>query len=441
MLQLEVTASLWKEVAMPDQSLQSRFRQTRQQSVDACALLVIEDFGLQAEAFTSPPKWHLAHTSWFFETFLLKPFLNHYRSPNEQYQNLFNSYYNGVGGQFPRPHRGLLSRPTVDEVMSYRAHVDNAVTQLLEESEHPERDTIISRCRLGIEHEQQHQELFYTDLKFSLHANPLLPCYSRTTQPSAIAEQDEVIPCELQWREYPPGLVSVGSDIDKIGEKAFAFDNEGPRNSVYLHAYALANRLVTNSDFQAFVDDGGYQRPEFWLADAWAIVQEHNWQQPLYWQDNDGHQLQFTLHGLQPRLPNQPMCHLSGYEADAYANWAGARLPTEFEWEFAASSQPFSALEFDPKVLHPTSAKGGEPLSQLYSDCWQWTGSAYRPYPGFRASAGAIGEYNGKFMANQWVLRGGSCVSQTRHVRPTYRNFFYPQDRWQFSGLRLAKDL
>ena len=422
---------------MIDQSMLQRYQQTRQQSLQACEPLCIEDFGLQAEAFASPPKWHIAHTSWFFETFLLKPFLSNYRSPNDQYQLLFNSYYNGVGEQFSRADRGLLSRPTVDEVMAYRAHIDNAMTRLLGDSDHPDRTTINARCRLGIEHEQQHQELFYTDLKYSLHANPLFPSYSRSELQRLSTEPGT----PRQWREFPSGLVTVGTNAALTDEHTFAFDNEGPASRIYLNAYALANRLVTNAEFQLFIDDGGYQRPEFWLADGWATVQQEQWLRPLYWLDRDGQQLHFTLHGLLTRQPQQPACHLSGYEADAYANWAGARLPTEFEWEYAASLQPFAASDFDPDKLHPMPAKGDEPLLQLYSDCWQWTGSAYRPYPGFKASAGAIGEYNGKFMANQWVLRGGSCASQSWHVRPTYRNFFYPQDRWQFSGVRLAKDL
>ena len=426
---------------MIDQSLLRLYQQTRQQSLQACQPLVVEDFGLQAEVFTSPPKWHLAHTSWFFETFLLKPFLNHYESPNEQYQQLFNSYYNGVGEQFPRPHRGLLSRPTVNEVMAYRAHVDSAMVQLLEEIDHPQRQTVIVRCRLGIEHEQQHQELFYTDLKCSLSVNPMFPSYSGVQQQNSTSESDSAPPADLQWREYQGGLVTVGTDTDMAGEHGFAFDNEGPAHSVYLKPYALANRLVTNIEFQAFIEDGGYQRPEFWLADGWVKVQQQQWQQPLYWLDRGTRQLQFTLHGLQTRYPHQPACHLSGYEAEAFASWASARLPTEFEWEFAAKAQPFSTADFDPQKLQPAPASGDESLLQLYGDCWQWTGSAYRPYPGFKASAGAIGEYNGKFMANQWVLRGGSCVSQSQHLRPTYRNFFYPQDRWQFSGLRLARDL
>ena len=421
---------------MTDRSLLQRYQQVRQQSLQACELLVVEDFGLQAEAFTSPPKWHLAHTSWFFETFLLRPFLAEYRSPEERYQLLFNSYYNGVGEQFSRQHRGLLSRPTVDEVMAYRTHVDRAMTLLLERLEHPERETIVARSRLGIEHEQQHQELFYTDIKYSLFANPLLPGYDASGQQSAAAHA-----ADLQWCNYEGGLVSVGVDMRLADERGFAFDNEGPANSVYLNPYALANRLVTNAEFQQFIDDGAYQRPEFWLADGWATVQQQKWRHPLYWQDRDGERLQFTLSGLQTRYPDQPVCHVSGYEADAYACWADARLPTESEWESAARLQAFAVADFNPARLHPAPARGDTPLLQLYNDCWQWTGSAYRPYPGFKASAGAIGEYNGKFMANQWVLRGGSCVSQSGHVRTTYRNFFYPQDRWQFSGLRLARDL
>lgn len=426
---------------MLEQDLPARFMQTREQSLRACQPLVIEDFGLQAEAFTSPPKWHLAHTSWFFETFLLFPFLSGYRTPNEQYQVLFNSYYNGVGQQFSRPQRGLLSRPTVEEVKAYRLHVDSAMTRLLEDIDHPQRLEIVARSRLGIEHEQQHQELFYTDLKYSLFANPLYPAYLNSPGQPFSEKPYQAGSERSQWHEFAGGLVVVGTDTETAGDADFAFDNEGPANSVYLNPYALADRLVTNEEYQAFIDDGGYRRPEFWLADGWAIVQERQWRQPLYWLEKDARPLHFTLRGLQPREPDQPVCHLSGYEADAYASWAGARLPTEFEWEAAARAQPEPVPDFDPARLHPTPARSRAALQQLYGDCWQWTGSAYRPYPGFRAGKGAIGEYNGKFMANQWVLRGGSCVSQQGHVRCTYRNFFYPDDRWQFSGLRLARDL
>jgi ergothioneine biosynthesis protein EgtB len=426
---------------MNEASLAALYRQTREQSLLACVPLCTEDYGLQAEPFTSPPKWHLAHTAWFFETFLLKPFLAGYQTPNAHYESLFNSYYNAVGQQFSRAQRGLLSRPTVDEVRAYRAHVDQAMEVLLDEIKHPERDTILARSRLGIEHEQQHQEL-YTDLKYSLFANPLLPTYSAVASTSSDRPRgDDGTSQSQEWREYEGGLVSVGYEASPDNWQAFSFDNEGPANSVYLAPYALARRLVTSGEFQEFIDDGGYRRPEFWLADGWAVVQEMQWEQPLYWLERDGVRQQFTLYGLQNRAPGQPACHLSGYEADAYASWAGARLPTEFEWEHAACLQRFDTPEFDAQKLHPAAAEGDEPLLQLYGDCWQWTGSAYRPYPGFRPKPGAIGEYNGKFMANQWVLRGGSCVSQNGHVRPSYRNFFYPQDRWQFSGIRLARDL
>tara|TARA_R110002072_G_scaffold85210_6_gene192784 strand:- start:1975 stop:3255 length:1281 start_codon:yes stop_codon:yes gene_type:complete len=426
---------------MTEPDIIARFGRTRQQSLSACDPLYIEDYGLQAAAFASPPKWHLAHTSWFFETFLLKPFARDYRTPDERYEFLFNSYYNGVGAQFSRAHRGLLSRPTVEDIRQYRAHVDGAMTALLTDTKHPQRDTILARCRLGVEHEQQHQELFYTDLKYSLYANPMLPAYSETVAVPGPGPHGGAASGAAEWREYGGGLVTVGRDVAGVAATDFSFDNEGPAHSVFLTPFALARRLVTNAEFQAFVDDDGYRRPEFWLADGWAIVQEMQWQQPLYWQQRDGEPMHFTLHGLQRRQPWQPVCHLSGYEADAYASWAGARLPTEFEWESAASVQGASAPVVDHPTLHPAAAAGEEPLLQLFGECWQWTGSAYRPYPGFKPAVGAIGEYNGKFMANQWVLRGGACVTSRGHTRASYRNFFYPQDRWQFSGVRLARDL
>jgi ergothioneine biosynthesis protein EgtB len=422
---------------MRSPDLLPRYRVTRQQSLRACESLAIDDYGLQAEAFTSPPKWHLAHTSWFFETFLLAPYLEGYRTPNEQYGHLFNSYYNGIGEQFARPRRGLLSRPTVEEVVAYREHVDDAMARLLVATDHPARPEILARSRLGIEHEQQHQELFYTDLKYALYANPLLPAYRGGER---VAPEAGVTPVAQRWLRFEGGLVPVGAAGGPADGEGFAFDNEGPVTSVYLVPYELSNRLVTNAEYQAFVDDGGYEDPAHWLADGWAVVQEERWRQPLYWLERDGRQLEFTLYGPRERHPDAPVCHLSGYEADAFASWAGARLPTEFEWEHAAAAQPFAGNRFDAARLHPDAASGDEPLLQLYGDCWQWTASAYRPYPGFRAGAGAIGEYNGKFMANQWVLRGGSCVSQSGHLRPSYRNFFYPRDRWQFSGLRLARE-
>lgn len=391
------------------------FSLTRRASMDFCAPLQLEDYGLQAAAFASPPKWHLAHTSWFFETFLLKPYLPAYASPNPQYEVLFNSYYNGIGEQHPRDRRGLLSRPTLEEVLAYREHVNRAMLALLGDGDHPDYPAIRERTRLGIEHERQHQELFFTDITYSLAANPLFPAYDPEGALPAVRASE---PATSAWREFPGGLVEIGHFGD-----GFCFDNELPRHKVYLEPYALAQRLVSNADYQRFIDDGGYERPDLWLADGWATVQAEGWRAPLYWVDRDGQALEFCLQGLQPRRDDSPVCHVSGYEADAYARWAGARLPTEPEWEHAAA---------------PTAAHD-EGLEQLYGARWQWTQSAYSPYPGFRPAANAIGEYNGKFMSNQWVLRGSSFVSAESQSRATYRNFFYPQDRWQFSGIRLAR--
>ena len=410
------------------------YRETRRQSETFCAPLNDEDCGLQADDFVSPPKWHLAHTSWFFETFLLKPFLPGYTTPDSRYEVLFNSYYNGVGEQFPRPQRGMLSRPTVAQVLDYRAKVDSAMAALLASTQHPERDTIIARTQLGVEHERQHQELFFTDIKYSLAVNPLLPTYIE----AAGIEETEI--SATRWHGFPGGLVEFGFD-----GTGFCFDNELPRHKAFLEPFELANRLVSNGEYQKFIDDDGYRRPELWLSDGWSTVTNQAWQAPQYWLERDGEALEYTLHGVRPRRAGTPVCHVSGYEADAYARWAGARLPTEYEWELAAAdaartSADEKASGVDAGYYHPRAAPGGDGLQQLYGDCWQWTQSAYSPYPGFSSSPGAIGEYNGKFMSNQWVLRGGSCVSKADQVRPSYRNFFYPQDRWQFSGIRLARN-
>ncbi|RLQ22628.1 ergothioneine biosynthesis protein EgtB [Seongchinamella sediminis] len=405
------------------------YQQTRRQSEVFCEPLCAEDFGLQAEPFTSPPKWHLAHTTWFFETFLLKPYLGGYQSPEPRYEVLFNSYYNGIGAQHPRHQRGLLSRPTVAQVMEYRQSVDNAILELLRKSQ-PAEEEISRRLRLGIEHERQHQELFFTDLKYSLAVNPLAPAYLEDGgRPAA-----SVPP--LGWHDFTGGLSETG-----FAGEGFCFDNELPRHKTYLQAFSFASRLVTNGEYQAFIDDGGYRRPEFWLADGWTTVCERGWQAPHYWSDREGECLEFSLYGLRSRLDEEPVCHVSGYEADAYARWAGARLPTEQEWELVACTEPGPSGGLENGYLHPSPADQRGGIQQLYGNCWQWTQSAYSPYPGFSPSADAIGEYNGKFMSNQWVLRGGSCVSTADHVRPSYRNFFYPPDRWQFSGIRLAKSL
>ena len=424
-------------------TLVEAFRSIRNQSVHACESLELEDYGLQAAAFSSPPKWHLAHTSWFFETFILKIYFPGYQVFHESYELLFNSYYNAIGEQYPRPKRGLLSRPTVKEVMAYRQHIDSAMTHLLMqvELESPVREIIIQRTKLGLEHEKQHQELFYTDLKYSFSVNPLYPAYASGEIVSGSQEVTESKQSNRQWIDYLGGLVEMG--VDECSED-FSFDNESPQHKVFIEPFSLANRLVTNGEFQAFVDDGGYQKSEYWLSDGWASVQKNNWTQPLYWRNTDVGEMEFTLYGLRARQADQPVCHVSGYEADAYANWANERLPTEAEWELAAKHHAVVNKEIAANALptfHPSENDSAKDhvLTQLYDSCWQWTSSAYRPYPGFKVNEGAIGEYNGKFMCNQWILRGGSCASSANHLRPSYRNFFYPEDRWQFSGIRLAK--
>lgn len=404
------------------------FGRTRDHSLIICQTLELEDFGLQRAEFVSPPKWHLAHTTWFFETFLLKPFLDGYRTPEPRYEVMFNSYYNGVGSQYPRHARGLLSRPTLQEVRRYRELVDAGMWKLLAQSAHPERATIEERCRLGIEHEMQHQELFFTDLKYSLSINPLAP--APWTLPAGGRESPATA---MAWLAFDGGLKEIGFD-----GQGFSFDNELPRHRHYLPPFTLANRLVTNGEFREFVEDGGYHNPRWWLADGWATVQEEGWEAPLYWQREGDSFLEYTLYGLLPLDDAQPVCHVSGYEADAYACWSGARLPTEQEWEVAVRAEPSASIDAGHTLYHPQPTATAAGLRQLFDDCWQWTSSAYGPYPGFRTAEGAIGEYNGKFMSNQWVLRGGSCVTSRGHVRPSYRNFFYPRDRWQFSGIRLA---
>lgn len=411
--------------------LADEFRRVREQSLTLCQPLEIEDYGLQAMANTSPPKWHLAHTTWFFETFVLRPFFPGWREWNPLFEHLFNSYYNGVGTPFHRPDRGLLSRPTVAEVHRYRRATDEQVMALLDspEGEHPE---VRRRLEMGLHHEHQHQELLLTDLKYSFHANPLLPAYQRpATAPARRAASP------LRWVAFPEGVYHIGAD----GED-FCFDNERPRHRRFLEPFELASRPVTNGEFLAFMADGGYRRPELWLSDGWDEIQSENRQAPLYWRHTEEGWRHFTLAGEVPVDPEAPVCHLSYYEADACARWADARLPTEAEWETAASGYPVAGNLLDSGLFHPAvNPTPGDGLVQLFGDVWEWTASAYGPYPGFRPAEGAIGEYNGKFMCNQMVLRGGSCVSDAAHIRATYRNFFYPPDRWQFTGLRLARSL
>ncbi len=375
----------------------------------------------------SPTKWHLAHVTWFFERFVLQAALPDYRPYNERWHYLFNSYYHTVGQMHARTRRGLLSRPTVAEILDWRAQVDTAMASVLERAaDDPELAFLIT---LGLNHEQQHQELLLTDIKHVLWSNPLGPAYDPTlpVPPACPAPA-------LTWHERPADDVMIGADDGR----PFCFDNETPRHAVQLRPHALANRLVTNADFQAFIDAGGYRHATLWLSDGWAQVQAEDWRAPLYWSP-DGQQV-FTLGGWREIDPHAPVSHVSFYEADAYARWAGARLPTETEWETAAAAQPVHGNLLESGWLTPTAASTGG-LTQLFGDAWEWTASPYMAYPGFRPLAGSLGEYNGKFMCNQMSVRGGACLTSADHLRASYRSFFYPHQRWQVLGFRLARDL
>ena len=404
--------------------LVDRFLAVRGDTERLCAPLVVEDYQLQSMPDCSPPKWNLAHTTWFFEEFILAVHVPGYRRFHPQFGYLFNSYYEAVGERWPRPARGLLSRPTVAEVEDYRRAVDERIVSLVTSAELPTLAAIAPLLELGLNHEQQHQELLLTDLKHAFGLNPLRPAYA----PAVERPPGETSP--MRWRSFPSGVRSIGHTGD-----GFAFDNEGPAHNVYLNGFAIASRPVSNGEFLEFLLDGGYERPEFWLSDGWIARRQHGWSAPLYWSGEDRSRSLFTLRGDRPLDRAEPVCHVSYYEADAFARWAGARLPTEAEWETAAADEPAGNF-LDSGRLHP--AAGGD---RFYGDVWVWTASPYAAYPGYRPAAGALGEYNGKFMCNQIVLRGGSCVTPAGHVRATYRNFFPPDARWQFSGLRLAKDV
>ena len=402
----------------------ARSLRVRQRTLELCAGLSAEDLQLQSMPDASPGKWHLAHTSWFFEQFVLgrDPA---YRPHDPAWHYLFNSYYQSVGPMHARPQRGLLSRPSLDEVRDYRRRIDDAVAELLDRSDDAELPGLVE---LGLQHEQQHQELLLTDIKHALWCNPLQPAYRAPI----------VVPAEV--KAVPLHFIAGREGIVEIGHRGegFAFDNETPRHRTLLQPHALANRPVTNAEYLAFVREGGYREPGLWLSDGWATVQREGWQHPLSWQDDLASE--FTLAGVRALDPHEPVCHLSYFEAEAFARWAGARLPTEAEWESAAQGVEIDGNLQDAQRFQPRAAGGDAGLLQLYGDVWEWTASPYVGYPGFRPLPGSLGEYNGKFMCGQWVLRGGSCATPRDHLRASYRNFFPPQARWQFAGLRLGQD-
>lgn len=410
-------------------SLLSSFESVRAATEAFSRRFSAEDQNLQSMPDASPLKWHRAHTSWFFETFLLKPHLNDYSSLDNSYEYLFNSYYNGIGAQYPRAQRGLISRPDVATIGRYRDHVDDAMKRLLSRADDKEVAALAPLILLGLNHEQQHQELMVTDIKHGLSFNPARPAWS--DPPKTVSG-----PPALSWVNFTGGLKEIGH-----GHGTFRFDNETPQHPVMLQPFSLANRPATCGDYLAFINDGGYSRPDLWLSDGWAWRRDHRIEAPLYWWLEDGHWMHYTAHGARPVSPDQPVTHVSFYEAWAFANWAEARLPTEAEWELAASEVNMDGHFADSGHFHPAPAANPGQMTQLFGDVWEWTGSSYAAYPGFRPASGTVGEYNGKFMANQMVLRGGSCATPAGHVRASYRNFFYPADRWQFSGIRLARDL
>jgi ergothioneine biosynthesis protein EgtB len=416
--------------------LAEKYKAVRKFFAALCEPLKTEDYVIQSMPDVSPAKWHLAHTSWFFEAFVLKNALKNYRSLHPQYNFLFNSYYTQIGERFTRAIRGLLSRPTVEEVYNYRNYVDKNVVEFIENCTDKQFREFGPVIEIGIHHEQQHQELFLTDIKHVFSLNPLRPVYADIYPPIV-----NYVP-ELIFRKYGEGIYEAGHTGNDFG-----FDNEFPRHKVYLNSFQIANRLATNREYIDFIEDGGYKKPELWLSDGFAVSQKEDWQAPMYWEKIDDEWWNFKLTGFHVVDLNEPVCHISYYEADAYARWAGCRLPTEFEWEKAAEKYPVEGNFVENGYFHPIAVPESPIIHQpsainhqMFGDVWQWTMSPYIPYPGYKTLPGALGEYNGKFMSNQLVLRGGSCATSVTHIRRSYRNFFYPHSRWQFMGLRLAKD-
>ena len=403
--------------------LSSDYARIRSQTLHLCSTLAPEDVVVQSMPDVSPTKWHLAHVTWFFERFVLGHFDSGYTNFDEQYDYLFNSYYYSVGDMHARPRRGLLTRPTLDSVLAYRAHVDDAMEPLLQARNGDAE--FRQRVVLGLNHEQQHQELLLTDIKHVFSCNPLLPAVNDALP----APATQPVP-SYSFAKGTSGVQAVGFSGD-----GFCFDNETPRHETLLQDHEMGTRLISNGEYREFIDDGGYGNSNLWLSDGWATVNDRGWSRPLYW--NEEMDAEFTLGGVRNIDPGAPVTHVSYYEADAFARWAGARLPTEFEWELAASGRNIAGNLLDAGFWHPVAAKDD---AQFFGDVWEWSASPYSPYPGFKPLAGALGEYNGKFMCNQMTVRGGSCVTAADHIRPTYRSFFYPDARWQFLGFRLAKD-
>jgi ergothioneine biosynthesis protein EgtB len=402
--------------------LSDRYRQVRSTTLALISELEPEDTVVQSMPDVSPTKWHLAHVTWFFEHFILRVHAKNYAHFDDEYHYLFNSYYHTAGSMHTRPKRGLLSRPTLARVLDYRRHVDAAMQALLDAR--ATDDAILQLTTLGLNHEQQHQELILTDIKHVFSCNPLRPAARTSTATSS----------NVSARSY--SYANGGSGIHKIGAFGddFCFDNETPSHDALLQAHRIGNRLVTNGEYREFIRDKGYEKPDLWLSDGWAIIKERQWQRPLYW--DAALETEFTLGGVRTIDDNAPVCHVSYYEADAFARWAGARLPTEFEWEAAAREQTVAGNLLEAGHWHPVASDA----SQFFGDAWEWTASSYAPYPGFTPLAGSLGEYNGKFMCNQMTVRGGSCVTSADHIRASYRSFFYPDARWQFLGFRLARD-
>jgi ergothioneine biosynthesis protein EgtB len=418
------------------EKLLGRFHEVRDFSTRLTKDLAPEDCVVQSMPDVSPTKWHLSHTTWFFETFILKKWVSGYQSEVPEYAYLFNSYYNAAGDMHRRDLRGLISRPTLNESFRYRESINAHMDDLLSSAEDKLLDEIEPIITLGIHHEQQHQELLLTDIKHVLAQNPLFPVY-REGRDAALRRPDGAARRPYHFIEFDEATIEIGHDGN-----GFAYDNESPRHRALVLPFALANRPITNAEYLEFIEDNGYSRAEFWLSLGWMTVNEQRWRAPLYWIERDGEWWNFTLSGLRKVEPNEPVTHISYFEADAFANWKGERLPTEFEWERAADGMAIDGNFVDRESFHPLpDSTQDRHLHQMFGDVWEWTRSSYSPYPGYRAAPGALGEYNGKFMCNQYVLRGGSCATSRTHIRKTYRNFFQPEKRWQFTGIRLARDL